>query len=183
MSELSADLPTTLAEYLAWEEQQEEFHEFVGGRVQAMSGATLRHSLMKDHLCWLLTPGARRQGCRAFGEGRKLRVPAGSVYYPDAFVVCRPRRDNLYELDATLVVEVLSPSTRGTDRREKVSAYGELASIEQYLLVEPDIRRIEVVTWPGGEPAWATLGPDDELVTRYGRWDIAAIYDEVDREP
>jgi Uma2 family endonuclease len=35
--------PTTLDEFLDWEERQPERHEFVDGRIHAMAGGTRRH--------------------------------------------------------------------------------------------------------------------------------------------
>ncbi len=171
-----------LVEYLGWEERQEERHELIGGRVYAMSGGTERHSLMADQLATLLRPGARIGGCRTFRADRKLKVPSGDVYYPDVMVVCGKAANVQYETDATLVVEVLSTSTRGQDRREKLRQYGTLGSISRYLIVEPDIRRIEVAHWDHAELSWDTLGPGDQLATPYGTWDLDGIYDTVDTD-
>ncbi len=63
------------------------------------------------------------------------------------FVVCCKAADAQFEADATVVVEVLFPSTRGQDRREKSPVIGSLASISRYVVVEPDVRRIEVAHW------------------------------------
>lgn len=173
----------TQAEFLAWEERQPERHELVGGRTYAMSGGTERHSLMAGHLAALLTPAARTTGCRTFRADRKLRVASGDVYYPDVLVVCGKAAAVQYEADATLVVEVLSPSTRSQDRREKLRQYGTLQSISHYLIVEPDVRRIEVARWDSHrELIWMTLGPGDQLTTPYGTWDVDGIYDVVDSD-
>ena len=43
-----------------------------------------------------------------------------------------------------IVVEVLSPSTEGTDRREKLLNYRKLDSLQEYVLVDSDRQRIEV---------------------------------------
>ena len=173
----------TFAEFLAWEERQPERHEYVGGRAYVMSGGTERHSLMAGHLAALLTPAARAQGCRTFRADRRLRVQSGDVYYPDVMVVCGKAADVQYEADATLVIEVLSPSTRAQDRREKLRQYGSLPSIIAYLVVEPDVRRVEVAHWDAaGEIIWTTLAPGDQLTTPYGVWDLDAIHDQVDAD-
>lgn len=170
-----------LAEYLAWEEHQQERHELVGGRAYAMSGGSERHSLMSGHLFSLLAAGAAPRRCRTFQSDRKLRVTSGDVYYPDVLVVCGKAADVQFEADATLVVEVLSPSTRTQDRREKVRSYGTLPSIAHYVVVEPDVRRIEVARWDATrELTWVTLGPGDQLHTPYGAWNLDDIYDTVD---
>lgn len=173
----------TLTEFLAWEERQALRYEYVGGRAYAMSGGSERHSLMAGHLASLLTPAARAKGRRTFRADRRLRVPSGDVYYPDVMVACGKAASVQYEADATLVVEVLSPSTRGQDRREKLRQYGSLPSITSYLIVEPDVRRIEVARWDAArEITWTTLGPGDQIDTPYGVWDLDAIYDQVDAD-
>lgn len=171
----------SLAEFLAWEERQAERYELVGGRAYVMTGGTERHDLMAGRLYELLAPGAWHDGCRAFISNRKLRVSSKNIYYPDVMVVCGPAEDVQQEADATLVVEILSPSTRAQDRREKVLQYGTLPSIKRYVVVEPDIRRIEVARWDAERNlTWETLGPGDQLDTPFGVWGIDAIYDAVD---
>src|SRR5438309_726531 len=62
--------------------------------------------------------------------------------YPDIVVTCGPvkflddRQDTL--LDATLIVEILSPSTRNYDRGEKFRFYRSLPSFTEYLLLAQD---------------------------------------------
>ncbi|HSP43716.1 MAG TPA: Uma2 family endonuclease [Luteolibacter sp.] len=58
MSIAANKLPVTAAEYLEGELRSEVRHEFVDGRIYAMSGASFRHneicgdtySILKDHL-------------------------------------------------------------------------------------------------------------------------------------
>lgn len=137
---------------------------------------------MAGDLASLLTPGARAKGCRTFPD-RRLRVQSGDIYYADVMVVSGKAADVQYEADATLVVEVLAASTRAQDRREKLRQYGSLPSITAYLVVEPDVRRIEVARFGAGrEVIGATLGPGDQVDTPYGVWDLDAIYHLVDAD-
>ena len=43
----------------------------------------------------------------------------------------------------TLVVEVLSPSTQSYDRSQKFALYRRIPSLREYILVDPDTRRVE----------------------------------------
>ncbi|MFN0088894.1 MAG: Uma2 family endonuclease [Acidimicrobiales bacterium] len=54
-----------------------------------------------------------------------MRTPRGNGYYPDVLLVCGPAAHRLYETDADVIVEVLSDSTEGVDRRETAEAYAE----------------------------------------------------------
>ncbi len=170
----------SLDAYLPWEESQPTRHELVAGRVYAMSGGTERHGLMSAYLFSLVAPAAYAARWRPFGEGRKLKVATGDLYYPDLLVVCGPAGHDQYETDANLVVEVLSPSTRGIDRREKLRGYQTLPSIEAYAMVEPDVRRIEVARWEGDEVAWTAYGAGDIFDIPYGTWAVDSIYETID---
>jgi len=52
--------PMTLAEFLAWEEQQELRHEFDGLRVIAMAGGTAAHSAIQGNLAATLSLSRQR---------------------------------------------------------------------------------------------------------------------------
>lgn len=85
------------------------------------------------------------------------------------------------EADAAVVVEVLSPSTRAQDWREKLRQYGGLPSKSRYVIVEPDLRRLEVARWgTDRQLTCSTLGPGDQLPTPYRTWAVDDIYDWVD---
>ncbi len=75
---------------------------------------------------------------------------------------------------------MLSPSTRGTDRREKLRGYQTLPCIQAYAMVEPDIRQIEVARWHDGEVTWTSFGPGDIIDTPFCPWALNGIYDAID---
>ncbi len=69
----------------------------------------------------------------------KLRTSEGLFYYPDVMAVCdKPEPDPFYETEPCVLVEVLSPSTKSTDLREKLTAYKSLPSVQTYLIVEAE---------------------------------------------
>lgn len=112
-------------------------------------------------------------------SNRLVRVgPSG--YYPDVLVVCGPAEHRLYEADATLVVEVLSPSTQDTDRREKAIGYATLPSLRTYVLADPDRRRLEVASVRDGQLTWRAFGASDVVPTDDGVLDVDRVYDQVD---
>ena len=77
-----------------------------------------------------------------------------------------------------LIVEVLSPSTEGIDRREKMLAYRALPSLREYVLIYQDTRLIEVHRCDN-DGAWSveTLGEGDLL--RLECVDASMTLDEV----
>jgi Uma2 family endonuclease len=135
----------TLEEYLAFEEESPIRHEYVAGEVYAMSGPTTRHNTVSLNIHRYLHAAARRRGCRVFVEAIKLHI-FDRVYYPDVMVACGDAAEvELIVEEPSLVVEVTSPSTRATDRREKLEAYMRVASLRLYLIV--DQRRKHVIVY------------------------------------
>ena len=137
----------SLDEYLAFEEQSPVKHEYVAGEVYLMSGVTLRHNLITLNVARALHAHARQRGCRVLATDVKLRAAADRIYYPDAMVACGAAASVELVVDApSLIVEVTSPSTRATDRREKLDAYMRIPSLRAYLIVEQRRRQVLVYT-------------------------------------
>jgi Uma2 family endonuclease len=123
--------------------------EYYGGEVFAMSGGTGNHSLLSTNTTSVLHAALKGTGCRVFNSDLRVYIPANGLFtYPDASVVCGDiayldeRADNL--LNPVLLVEVLSPSTESYDRGTKFALYRSIPSLEEYMLVSQDQRRVEV---------------------------------------
>ena len=142
----------TLADFLAWEETQPERHEFVRGEVfargdvSAMVGARRVHGIVSLNIAAGLKSLLRGSRCKVFTESMKLKVADDVLFYPDVFVTCDPadlRTDMLFRAP-TVVVEVLSDSTQSYDRGQKFTWYRRLPSLQEYLLVDPDTRELQL---------------------------------------
>lgn len=133
----------TVEEYLAFEETATVKHEYVGGHVYAMVGATKRHYRIVRNITRKLEDASEGTLCEVYAEAIKLRVAGDVIYYPDVMVTCEPNDDPLFEDRPCLVVEVLSPKTEATDRREKLLAYRRIESLRAYLIVSQDRRWVE----------------------------------------
>lgn len=76
----------------------------------------------------------------------KVQVADEAIFYPDVFVTCDAddlKTEMVFRHPKT-IVEVLSAGTQAYDRGLKFAAYRQIASLEEYMLVDPDTRRIEV---------------------------------------
>jgi len=162
-------------EYLAWEAEQPERHEYLQGEVYAMTGARDAHNTIAGNLYVLLREGLRGGPCRVYIADMKLRLDAAqAVFYPDLMVTCDPR-DRTAEADTCkrhpkLLLEVLSESTAAYDRGRKFELYRSIDTIEEVLLVEQDRRHADLFRretdgrWvleshgPTGEIRLASLG-------------------------
>lgn len=134
----------TLAEFLEWEDGQEARHEFVLGETYAMVGGLRTHGRVVMNLGRHLGNALEGSRCEVYAESMQLQVEQ-NICYPDVFVTCDPRdltTERVF-VAPTLIIEVLSPSTGNYDRGLKFALYRRLASLKEYVLIDPEARRIE----------------------------------------
>ena len=149
MSALPAsDTPMTEADYLAFERESDEKHEFFDGQIRAMTGASEAHNLVVSSTIIALGSQLRGRDCKIYPSDMKVRTPSTRSYvYPDITIVCDAARfDDEYRdilLNPTLIIEVLSPSTEADDRGKKFQRYREIPSLQEYILTAQDNPRVE----------------------------------------
>lgn len=145
--EAEKDTLFTVEEYLEAEQGSEVRHEYLYGTIHAMAGGSKRHNAICGQIYRLLATRLGRGPCRAFIADVKVlvRTRLGEIfYYPDVMVGCDPTdRHEFYLERPSILFEVTSPSTEQTDRREKLTAYQSLASLEHYVIVSQDQRSAE----------------------------------------
>ena len=134
----------TKAEYLEFEENATEKHEYVHGQIYAMVGGLEPHNTISVNLIAYLWNAAQEGNSRVFGSD--MRLEAGEIYYyPDAMVVCDATdRDPKIKRHPCLVAEVSSSGTRDIDRTEKLDAYIKLESLQAYILLSQDTMKAEI---------------------------------------
>ncbi len=152
MGQALAKPPFDRAAFLDWEAAQADKHEYYAGEVFAMVGARQSHVVVALTLGSLFRGHLQGTRCRAYVSDMKLEVEAAdAVFYPDVMVSCdeADRRAELALRSPCLIVEVLSDSTAATDRGAKAAAYRQIASLTEYLLVDIDARRLELLSRQG----------------------------------
>ena len=139
---------TTLAEFLAWENEQTERHEFYRGEIFGMAGDTARHNRVVLNLSHRISDHLDGTGCQVFAESVKVQLPTEGILYPDLMVMCgkADAGDEQVVADPKLIIEVLSPSITGLNKRNKFILYRTLASMREYVLIDPVKRQVEVFT-------------------------------------
>ena len=160
MTNLAPKIPFTAADYLAWEVDQPERHDFVDGEVYAMSGAEDRHVTVTMNVGFALRQHLASTRCRAFMIDMKLHVRARDNYfYPDVMVTCSDadRASRLSKSDPVLIVEVLSKSTEARScqirRGEKFANYRAIESLAEYVMIDIPARRVELYR-KGADGLW-----------------------------
>jgi len=132
----------SIEDYLAGEEVSDVKHEFLGGTVHAMAGATIRHNNIAGNCFAFLHGKLRGKSCQPYNSDTKVRIEFPDhtrFYYPDAMVVCKtnPESDHFQD-NPVIIIEVLSDSTRRTDLGEKRDAYLAIPSLKVLLFIESD---------------------------------------------
>jgi Uma2 family endonuclease len=179
-------------DFLTWEAEQHERHEYRAGEVFAMTGGRDAHNTIAGNVFACLRNGLRGGPCRVFIADMKLRVDAAdAVFYPDVLVTC-DTRDRAPESDMakrhpSLIVEVLSSSTAAYDRGLKFELYRRLDTLREYLLIEQDRRHVDLFRREADD-RWLlqSVGPDGAIeLTSVGgvRLDLATIYEDVTFDP
>jgi Uma2 family endonuclease len=134
-------------EYLALERQAEYKSEFIEGEIVAMAGATRRHNLLSLNTAAELRFQLKGRKCEAYASDMRVRMKNTRYGYPDVVVVCGEPQfvDDEFDtlLNPTVVVEVLSVSTRLRDKTEKLETYQAMDSVRECLLIEQDKMRVE----------------------------------------
>lgn len=131
--------------FVAWAmDQPAGRYELVDGEVVAMAPERVVHNRIKARAWRALDDAVRAAGlpCQAFTDGMAVRVDDGLVFEPDASLRCGPPLDDdavVFD-DPLVVVEVLSPGTRGVDAGKKLGGYFLLPSVRHYVMLDPGPR-------------------------------------------
>ncbi|MEZ4220762.1 MAG: Uma2 family endonuclease [Polyangiaceae bacterium] len=138
----------TYADYLAVEEHSEHRHELIDGVIVAMAGGSDEHNALAGRLAMLA--GMRLAGeCRYYSPDQRFWI-AGSERnrYADGSVIFgrpeHPVHDDQATTNPRFVFEVLSPSSEGDDDGDKRLDFQSLSTVQAYVLIDQDRRRVRV---------------------------------------
>jgi Uma2 family endonuclease len=139
----------TIEEYLEMEEHSQEKHEYYQGEIFAMSGAKVAHNTISINAATLLSNQLKGRPCRPFSSDQRIHIEKNSLFtYPDISVVCGEietrNNDDWNILNPTVIVEVLSPSTRDYDHGLKFQLYRDIPSLKEYVLIDSESISVEL---------------------------------------
>jgi Uma2 family endonuclease len=145
---LRLDRRASYAEYLATERSSPVRHEFLDGVIVAMAGGSDEHNALM--LQFSVLCATRRTGAsRAYPADQRFWIAAsGRGRYSDGSIICGPPEHPPHDAQATvnpvIVTEVLSPSSEGDDEGDKRLDFQSLASLQAYVVIAQDERRVKV---------------------------------------
>jgi len=178
----------SLQEYVFLERGNTLKHEYVAGRIYAMSGGTPEHARLTAVIIGTLSAALNSGRCDVYSSDLRIRIRKADVNtYPDASVICgAPQMDPADKnsaINPIVLVEVTSKSTEQYDRGEKFEYYKQIPSLREYVLVSHREPAIEVRRRTGRR--WtshvARAGGQLELKSVDVTLDVDAIYQAAAR--
>ncbi len=138
----------TEVEYEAMEEQSEVKHEYYKGEVFAMSGAKVPHNTIAGNLFRDIAVHLKHKPCKPFNSDQAVYVEKSGFYtYPDLSIVCGKTEtkndNNLHVINPSVIIEVLSRSTKNYDRGDKFKLYRDIPSLQEYILIDSEAVGVE----------------------------------------
>jgi Uma2 family endonuclease len=128
----------TPEEYFTWEENQLEKHEYINGKVYAMSGGSVNHGRIAIKFTAMFDAHLENSGCETGNSDLRVNISGTTNYtHPDVSVTCdeRDKTTTQYITYPCLIVEVLSATTEAYDRGGKFRLYRNNPVLKDYLLV------------------------------------------------
>jgi Uma2 family endonuclease len=131
----------TPEEYLQLEEESPEKHEYRHGEIVLMTGGTTNHNKLAGKFYARLLLALEDENYEVYMGDVRLWIPRYSEYtYPDVMVV---EGQPIYQPPGTttitnpsIIVEVLSKSTKARDRGDKFRYYRSIPEFKEYILID-----------------------------------------------
>lgn len=142
----------TYEQYLAITAESENRYEYIDGEMYLLASPLYRHQKVVREIYGELIAWFRGKDCEPLHSPFDITLYRGekeeniNIVQPDIFVICdREKIDNdgKYRGTPTLVIEVLSDSTRNRDLIKKLDLYRE-SGIAEYWVVNPSSAEIYI---------------------------------------
>jgi Uma2 family endonuclease len=162
----------TVEEFLEIEFPSDTKAELDNGVIRMMAGGTVQHAEVQSNILSFLRNALRGSGCKPFGSDLGVRTNDMALRYPDITVICGKQSsdDDAKAINnPSLIVEVLSPSTRAIDLGTKLTEYRAIASVTSILFVDPALETVRLIerTSPAAWTDTDVARGDDVLIADF----------------
>lgn len=139
----------SIEEYLEMENDSTEKSEYYRGEIFAMSGAKMPHNTLSKNMLGTLFSKLKGKKCQPYGSDVRIHIPSNTLFtYPDISIICGKaitlNDDDWNVLNPTVIIEVLSKSTKNYDRGEKFKLYRDIPTLQEYILADSESMHIEI---------------------------------------
>jgi Uma2 family endonuclease len=138
----------TVEEYLEMEKPSTIKHEYFQGEIFAMSGASEKHNWMFTNIFLAVGGKLKGKSCYIFGSDMRMTIPQNTLFtYPDISIYCNKYLHSEFDEDTaispTVIIEILSPSTKNYDRGKKFNLYKDIPSLKEYIMIDSESVSVE----------------------------------------
>jgi Uma2 family endonuclease len=138
----------TVKEYLEMEKASTVKHEYFQGEIFAMSGAGDNHNEIFSNVFGEVAYKLRGKSCRAYGSDKRMNIPENTLFtYPDISIYCNGLIHSIVDEDTsilpTVIIEILSPSTKNYDKGKKFNLYKDIPSLKEYIMIDSESISVE----------------------------------------
>lgn len=139
----------TAEEYLRFEKDAAQKHEYFKGEVFAMAGAGARHNVVFSNIFGDIAYRLKGKPCKPYGSDLRIHIPENTLYtYPDISIICGEITPSETDADTavlpTVLIEILSPSTKNYDRGGKFKLYRDIPTLKEYILIDSESIGVEI---------------------------------------
>lgn len=178
----------TPAEYLAFESESEIKHEYRDGEIVEMTGGTPNHNDIAGNFYAFLKLALRGKDDKVYMSDLRLWIRQFNIFtYPDVMVtqgkpiLLDDRNDTI--INPSLIIEVLSKSTKNYARGDKFDYHRSLLSFSEYILVDQYRYSVQQYAKADDSRWWLneyrTLEDSFALVSLDLEIELKAIYEEI----
>ena len=153
-----------------------------------MSGALIPHNIIFYSVFGELTTKLKGKNCRPFGSYLRVHIPKNTLYtYPDISVFCGEIKTTDARFDTatnpTVIIEILSPSTRDYDKGGIFTLYRDIESLQEYIIIDSEDIMVEKIQ-RNADNSWQltdyrTIDLVFSIESLVLQMDLATIYTDV----
>ena len=138
----------TAEEYLQLEKDSPTKHEYFKDEIFAMAGAGPRHNVIFSNLFISIGIQLKGKPCRPYGSDLRIHIPENTLYtYPDVSIICgeiiSSKTDPDTAVQPTVLIEILSPSTKNYDRGGKFILYRDIPTLREFIVIDSESISVE----------------------------------------
>lgn len=134
----------TVDEFVHWDDGTDARYQLIEGQPMAMAPPWTNHGTIAVNTGRQLANRLdSRPACRAISEAG-VRISDLTYFVADVAVTCEPPRNGPWVDEPSLLVEVLSPSTRREDFAIKLPAYQRIEALQEIWLVDSERRWVQL---------------------------------------
>lgn len=163
----------SIEDYLKMEIQAVVKHEYFEEEIFALSGSKVRHNSIAANLLVAKANRLKGKKCKPFRSDQRIHIPSNTLFtYPGISIICGEIitliNDDYNGMNPTVIMEMLSKSTKNYDRGGKFILYRDIPTLQQYIMVDSETIHIEAFRWNENDH-WELeeyISPADNLIIK-----------------